>query len=198
MRPITRLSPEAARFQQGRKQDPLTKHFSTLGVSRAHLTSALNLGCGSGVSTLRMVAQGYRVLGIDRDPAALAAARQYHAESSFGLSKVDFVQADIRELPIDQKKFKLVTALNVLNNMQKEEQLEVIENMKSATEFLGSCIISASQSQPDAPEWEQSRSFEPHALTELFGTEDWRIRARYQTPGPDGSPLTNVIAYKIA
>lgn len=56
----------------------------------------LDLGCGTGRHSIELARRGFHVVGIDRSPAQLAAARA-HAEAA-GV-RVQWRRADLRELP---------------------------------------------------------------------------------------------------
>lgn len=70
-------------------------------------TYVLDAGCGTGWFSRRFAAAGARITGIDRDPAMLACAR--------GLGgKVEYLEGDMRALPLPDKSFDVVTAVTSL------------------------------------------------------------------------------------
>jgi SAM-dependent methyltransferase len=78
---------------------PITERFlRTAGLGSG--MRVLDVGCGVGdVSMLcaRLVGAGGEIVGMDRDPAALARARERVAAAE--LSNVHFIEGDFRELP---------------------------------------------------------------------------------------------------
>src|SRR5262245_61803769 len=61
--------------------------------------SILDLGCGTGNHALRLAAQGYRVVGIDRSAEMLDIANQKARDQ---LTDVSFYQADVRNADLGQ------------------------------------------------------------------------------------------------
>ncbi|MFN7936048.1 MAG: methyltransferase domain-containing protein [Bryobacteraceae bacterium] len=97
----------------------------------------LDVGCGTGSITAgiaRLVAPGGEVLGIDRDAALLAIARQNHG-SQEGLR---FEQCDVLELPASAA-FDVVTASRVLQ--WSADPLKALRRMKAATTSLGLVVV---------------------------------------------------------
>jgi len=59
---------------------------------------ALDVGCGSGIQSLRLAGLGYRVLGVDLSPRLLAVARGKLARAGYGHAAA-FVEGDAVSLP---------------------------------------------------------------------------------------------------
>ncbi len=75
----------------------------------------LDLGCGYGNVTqmvARRVGDGGHVVGVDRDPRALAVARE--AAAAKGVGNVTFVEADLLALPADLGPFDAAVGRRVL------------------------------------------------------------------------------------
>ncbi len=86
----------------GLEADALIR-LGNLGAGR----HVLDAGCGSGWFSRRFAAAGARVTGVDRDPAMLAYAR--------GLGGgVEYLEGDMRALPMPDKCFDVVTAVTSL------------------------------------------------------------------------------------
>jgi SAM-dependent methyltransferase len=67
----------------------------------------LDIGCGSGWFSRRFSAAGAQVVGVDRDPAMLVAARA--ADTA-----ISWVQADMNSLPFPDRQFDVVAAVTSL------------------------------------------------------------------------------------
>ena len=79
--------------------------------------SVLDLGCGPGTITVglaRYVAPG-RVVGVDAAPEALDHARAYASEEH--MDSVEFVEADVYDLPFDEGTFDVVYAHQLLQHL---------------------------------------------------------------------------------
>ncbi|MCC7493624.1 MAG: methyltransferase domain-containing protein [Fimbriimonadaceae bacterium] len=62
--------------------------------------AVLDLGCGTGRLTARMLREGYRLTGLDNSPAMLALARQRLGSAA---DQVDWVESDFRQLDLPQR-----------------------------------------------------------------------------------------------
>jgi SAM-dependent methyltransferase len=69
-------------------------------------TEALDAACGTGRHARHLVQRGYRVVGTDLTPEMLAKAR---ANGPTGEGNAEFVEADLRDLPLGSGRFALVT-----------------------------------------------------------------------------------------
>jgi len=72
----------------------------------------LDLGCGEGRLARDLAALGHDVVGVDRSPTLLAAARESSPE-------LEFHQADAAALPFDDGSFRLVLAFMSLQDMDE-------------------------------------------------------------------------------
>lgn len=100
------FSADARYLYQRRKYDVLTSLLPTRRVARA-----LDLGCGAGLLTARLLTRADDVLGLDISGAAVAQARRSHA----GVPGLSFDQASVLELPdaLDGR-FDIVTVADTL------------------------------------------------------------------------------------
>lgn len=78
--------------------------------------SVLDIGCGTGVIARAFARRGgaARVLGIDRSPAFIAAARRFAAEE--GLSGLDFEVGDAQALSLGDRRFDAVVAHTLISH----------------------------------------------------------------------------------
>jgi SAM-dependent methyltransferase len=72
---------------------------------------ALDLGCGDGALVHAFAAQGATAVGVDPDPAMLAAARKRAAEMNVS---ANFLEARAESLPFPDASFDAVSAMTVL------------------------------------------------------------------------------------
>ncbi|HXF28508.1 MAG TPA: bifunctional 2-polyprenyl-6-hydroxyphenol methylase/3-demethylubiquinol 3-O-methyltransferase UbiG [Chlamydiales bacterium] len=78
----------------------------------------LDIGCGAGLLTNYLALNGCDVSGIDISANSLEIARQYDATK-----KVRYVVANAYELPFHDESFDVVCAMDVLEHVEKPEQL---------------------------------------------------------------------------
>jgi SAM-dependent methyltransferase len=99
------------RSRLGRVTDDL--EFAAIGAVAGDLAGlrVLDAGCGDGNFDARMAAAGGRVVGLDRDLRALAAAARGASALPAGLA---FVGGDIERLPFADEAFDVVVAVAVL------------------------------------------------------------------------------------
>lgn len=92
----------------------------------------LELGCGTGVYTRALLdaLPGASVVGIDRDRALLARARE-HLADAIAEGRVTLLEGDVARLPFDARNFGLVTCRCVLMH-QSEPELVVAEMFRVA------------------------------------------------------------------
>jgi SAM-dependent methyltransferase len=93
--------------------------------------SILDLGCGTGNHALRLAAQGYRVVGIDRSAEMLAIANQKAREQA---ANVPFHQADARNADLGQT-FDAVLMMFAVLSYQIEDA-DIINALRTAKRHL--------------------------------------------------------------
>ncbi|TAK70410.1 MAG: class I SAM-dependent methyltransferase [Actinomycetota bacterium] len=81
-------------------------------VDRIRPSRVLDLGCGDGRLTARLVAAGRDVVGVDFSATGIARARLEHPEASFAVHALDDpLPSELRD------SFELVTAIEVIEHM---------------------------------------------------------------------------------
>jgi SAM-dependent methyltransferase len=95
----------------------------------------LDAGCGVGWGSLRLIEGGARKLvGLDRDPAALASARERCGASA------EFVTGDLLSLPFEQASFDLVVALDAIEHV--EDPIAALDELRRVVAPDGIVIVS--------------------------------------------------------
>ena len=127
--------------------------------------TVLDLGCGTGRDSLALAKRSFKVFGIDNDPAKLRVAESRRAGQPLEERNCRFVEADIRELPEFEEpfdsKFGIVTMINVLDNLSKEEQREVLQRTQELTTYAGLHLVSAAVESGDMDvRYELPRAYE--------------------------------------
>ncbi len=128
----------------------------------------LDLGCGVGgivdLLSARVGRQG-RVVGLDIDPASLAAARQWAAAA--GLDNVEFVSGDVFAIDLPRESFDFVHLRYVMTTVGRSDEL-----LRSALAVLkpgGMVALQESDADglhayPEHPAWDRLKA----VLIELF------------------------------
>jgi SAM-dependent methyltransferase len=105
-------------------------------------SKTLEIGCGSGVSSLALSQNGSDVTLLDYSRSALALAK-YCAET-LGI-KARFVLADAtRPLPFDDKFFDYIIHAGLLEHFSREKRIELLGFWKRHTQYMISMVPNAS------------------------------------------------------
>lgn len=108
--------------------------------------SALDVGCGPGSLTLLLARHAGAVIGLDADPAIVAAAGQ--AAQRMGVRNVSWRRMRAEELPADLGRFDLVTFAQSFHWMKRAEVAAVVREMLTPG---GSCVhVHATTNRGDA------------------------------------------------
>lgn len=96
-------------------------------------TRILEVGCGTGASTVGLAEQGADVVGVDLDPGALEAARE--RMKLYGL-EAEFVEANAVDAlaQLSQERFDIIIFFAALEHMTTSERLTSLERAWSALE----------------------------------------------------------------
>jgi hypothetical protein len=105
-----------------------TKWQSLCGITSILCTrygtgTALEIGCGSATLLLQLAASGWRCVGVDRSPNAIALARA--AGASLGVHSTDLQVRDFRSLP--PTRHDLVFSIGVIEHLDEDGQLELLD-----------------------------------------------------------------------
>jgi ubiquinone/menaquinone biosynthesis C-methylase UbiE len=83
---------------------------------------ALDIGCGTGYYSLRLLKMGFDVVGLDISGNSIKLAKL--KTKSHGFRKIDFNRADATVLPFNENSFDVVVAMgSVLNHVPAPEQM---------------------------------------------------------------------------
>ncbi len=92
--------------------------IATLVKKIGNKAKVLDIGCGAGLLTNPMAKAGFDVTGIDISKASLQIATQFDKTNS-----VRYAQADAYELPFEEQTFEGVTAMDLLEHVEKPEKV---------------------------------------------------------------------------
>ncbi len=104
-----------------------------LAAPRAGET-ALDVGCGTGIYTAWLVEQGLEVVGVDRDPEMLAAARRRAPGARI-------VEGEVTLLPFADRQFDLTLAVTVFCFLAPGERARAARELVRVTRQGGRVVI---------------------------------------------------------
>jgi len=76
----------------------------------------LDAGCGSGYGTSFLGRDARRAVGVDRSPEAIE-----HARARYAAPKVEFVEADLLRLPLEDASFDVVCAFETIEHVDDQD-----------------------------------------------------------------------------
>lgn len=95
----------------------------------------LDAGCGVGYGTAVLAASARRVVGVDRDPAAIAYARR-----RYGAPNVEFRVGDLLELDLEDDSFDVVCSFETIEHVREPERL--LRELRRVLRAGGTCLLS--------------------------------------------------------
>lgn len=95
----------------GRITDRIEEELILKLIGPASGKRALDVGCGDGVLSVRLVQAGADITGLDNEPRMLVAARRRADEAGL---KISLVEGDAQSLPFADSAFDIVVAVTVL------------------------------------------------------------------------------------
>jgi SAM-dependent methyltransferase len=113
---------------------------------------ALDLGCGEGRHAFFAAEQGYRVVGVDSEPLAIARARALAASHPATTGRVQFQVATLFALPFRPGTFDLVIDYGCLHHVRRSDtatyRRAVLSMLKPGGAFLLSCFSTKFKHHP--------------------------------------------------
>lgn len=119
---------------------------------------ALVVGCGYGADAEFLARLGYRTMGFDFAPTAIAAARRKYPDST-----VSYVVADVLDLPPEwQGRFDLVVESLTVQSMPPEQHTAAAQNIAALVAPGGTLLVLATTrdegSEVKGPPWPLTRA----------------------------------------
>jgi SAM-dependent methyltransferase len=137
------------------------------------LTSRLiEVGCGSGTAALLLADMGYRVAGVDLDPALVAnASRRYSDWVRTG--ELEFQVANMFALPWHGDNFDLAYHQGVLEHFSDDEIIQALGEQHRIAKQL---IFDVPNNRSDDRPYGNERLLPPSRWRRLLSKSGWRIR----------------------
>ncbi len=152
----------------------IVRALDELKMADRSTTRVLDLGCGTASQSLFLAANGYEVTAMDTNATALDMAHE--TARSLGIPSRNFVvkTGNALELPTAEK-YDVIIAGMLLHFFKKEDNRNIVRQMKSITLPNGLNLLSAYTTNNPEEERLQGREylFQPQELQSLYAEEDW-------------------------
>ena len=138
---ISRRYQEWAARIEGDPSDRMLVEFAQRLPGRARV---LDLGCGAGVLSTRVLAQRFDVVGVDISEAQIGLARENVPEATF-------IHGDFAEIELPEASFDGVTALYSISHVPREEHARIFARI--ARWLVPGGLFLATLGATDSPHW---------------------------------------------
>ncbi len=99
----------------------------------------LDLGCGQGHDSLYLAKKRFKVTAIDSANVAIDQIKAKKEE--FKLDNLELICGDTKDFIIEEDKYQVIICRHVLNFLNKENALELVENIKNKIKVNSYIII---------------------------------------------------------
>lgn len=137
--------------------------------------STLEIGCGSGVTSLWLAKKGRNVSALDYTETSVELVKT--AAEKLGLTYVNVVQADAtKDLPFKEKQFDYIFQAGLLEHFKTNEQVDLLHNWAKYGKYMISMIPNASsipyrvgkEIMENNGSWEYGLEIPKHSFKEEF------------------------------
>ncbi len=167
-------APEMQRLKPNPEFLALLPELKQAGVRRV-----LDAGCGVGRQLVPLAQQGFQVVGVDREAAALRLLQQNLAAAAVPAA---LLLADLRRLPVADGRFELVVSINVINHGDAATFRDYCRELDRVLGVGGHLFINVSpRSFAKEVRLPQTRELEPGTLVDI-ATPDGELVHHFPTP----------------
>ena len=138
-------------------------------------SSTLEIGCGSGASSLWLAKNGRMVSALDYTESSVELVRV--AAEKLKLTNINVVQADAtKDLPFKEKQFDFIFQAGLLEHFETNEQVDLLRNWAKYGKYMISMIPNASsipyrvgkKIMENSGTWEYGLEIPKHSFKEEF------------------------------
>ena len=149
-------------------------------------SSALEIGCGSGASSLWLAKNGRKATALDYTESSVELVRA--AADKLGLTNINIVQSDATEnLPFEEKQFDYIFQAGLLEHFETDEQIKLLHNWAKYGKYMISMIPNASsipyrvgkQIMENNGTWEYGMEIPKHSFREEFTKAGITVEKEY-------------------
>jgi SAM-dependent methyltransferase len=124
--------------------DPCRRMLVELAKRLPGRARVLDLGCGPGVPSTRVLAQRFDVVGVDISEAQIRSARENVPEATF-------IRGDLTEIELPEASFDGVTALYSICHVPREDHARIFARV--ARWLVPGGLFLATLGATDSPDW---------------------------------------------
>lgn len=137
--------------------------------------SCLEVGCGTGISSLWLAKNGKRVTALDYTKSSVELVKA--AALKLNLDSIDVVQCDAtNDLPFAKKQFDYIFQAGLLEHFEIEDQIQLLRNWAKYGKYMISMIPNAAsipyrvgkQIMEDNGTWQYGMEIPKHSFKEEF------------------------------
>lgn len=148
--------------------------------------SCLEIGCGTGVSSLWLAKHGRNVTALDYTTSSVELVKA--AAEKLKISGINVVLCDAtKELPFHEKQFDFVFQAGLLEHFDTLEQIRLLKNWKKYGKYMISMIPNASSIPyrvgknilENTGKWEYGLETPKHSIAEEFALSGIRVEKEY-------------------
>ena len=166
--------------------DPVSRWTEELAVICPTGKSLLEVGCGTGQTSLWMAKQGRQVTAVDYTNSSTKLVRE--AASRLKLDQIRVVCCDAKkELPFKEKEFDFIYQAGLLEHFESREQVNLLQNWAKYGKYMVSMIPNASsvayrvgkEIMERNHTWEYGLEIPRHSLQQEFALAGITVEREY-------------------
>lgn len=148
--------------------------------------ACLEVGCGTGISSLWLAKNGKRVTALDYTESSVELVKT--AARKLNLNNIDVVQCDAtKDLPFAEKQFDYIFQAGLLEHFETDEQIRLLSNWARYGKYMISMIPNASsipyrigkQLMENEGTWEYGLEIPKHSFKEEFSRAGITVEKEY-------------------
>lgn len=148
--------------------------------------TTLEIGCGTGISSLWLAKNGRKVTALDYTESSVKLVKA--AAEKLSLKNVDVILCDAtKELPFEEKKFDYIFQAGLLEHFETDEQIRLLHNWARYGKYMISMIPNASsipyrvgkQLMENEGTWEYGLEIPKHSFKEEFSRAGITVEREY-------------------
>ena len=148
--------------------------------------SCLEIGCGTGISSLWLAKNGKKVTAVDYTESSVELVKA--AAQKLNIENIDVIMCDAtKELPFNEKQFNYIFQAGLLEHFETEEQIRLLRNWSKYGKYMISMIPNASsipyrvgkQIMESRGTWQYGLEIPKHSFKEEFTRAGIAVEKEY-------------------